>query len=350
MIASGLCLTIVPLATTLILNKRIDNFLKNEHEENNLKVTSPSKQPEEDKHLRTYKQSLGDRRGGDGKREKRNPIMQAIDSSSSRGIEESETNIAISRNAWDCKTEAGSSTLHCNDRESQKYGGIYTGKISLNSPNPTEMNEKEFNCSAKDVNMLPNQVNIETEDEIHIIEPNALSQDKTVSLHPHCKIEHRININLSNPNIPNNTMNLDENRIEVLETIDDAATNYPSPSSIFPSDPEDNTANKTKVYSESREHKSILKFVAITSFLLCLSILVIAFIRTFMDFNFSTVTNVILFMMITLFLKLCRSFLVIVSSIYCFELIRSLFSTITKETLDFFQLLRNRFIAYFLAV
>ena len=347
MIASGLCLTIVPLVTTLILNKRIDNYLKNEHDVNNLIVNDPSKQPEEDKKPCSNKQSLGDRRGGDGKRRKLNHIMLAIESSSNRVKEESETNIAISRNAWDCKTEAGSSTLHCNDKESHKYGGIYTGETSLNSPNPTNMNEKKFNCLTEDVNMLPNQVNIETQDEIHIIESNVLSEDKSVSLHPHCKVEHRINSNMFNPNIPNNTMNLDENKIEVLETIDEAASNSPSTNTIFPSDPEDNTAIKTKVYSESREHKSIIKFVTITSLLMSLSILVIAFIRTFMDFNFSTVTNVIIFMVLTLFLKLCRTFLVIFSSIYCFELIRSLFLTMTNETVEFFQTLRNRFIAYF---
>ena len=47
------------------------------------------------------------------------------------------------------------------------------------------MNEKKFNCLTEDVNMLPNQVNIETQDEIHIIESNVLSEDKSVSLHPH---------------------------------------------------------------------------------------------------------------------------------------------------------------------
>ena len=68
-------------------------------------------------------------------------------------------------------------------------------------------------------------------------------------------------------------MSMDENEIEVLETIDDAATDSSSPNMIFPSDPEGNTANETEVYSESRKHKSIVKFVTITSFLLCLSIL-----------------------------------------------------------------------------
>ena len=139
-------------------------------------------------------------------------------------------------------------------------------------------------------------------------------------------------------------MNLDENKIEVLETIDEAASNSPSTNTIFPSDPEDNTAIKTKVYSESREHKSIIKFVTITSLLMSLSILGIAFIRTFMDFNFSTVTNVIISMVLTLFLKLCRTFLVIFTSIYCFELIRSLFLTITNEVVEFLQLAYDRFI------
>ena len=50
---------------------------------------------------------------------------------------------------------------------------------------------------------------------------------------------------------------------------------------------------------------------------------------------------------ITIFLKLFRTFIVIFSSIYCFELIRSLFSTIINETIESFQLLCNRVISCF---
>ena len=57
---------------------------------------------------------------------------------------------------------------------------------------------------------------------------------------------------------------MDENKIEVLETIDDSATNSTSPDWIFQLDPKDNSANETEIYSESREHKSIMKFIIVT--------------------------------------------------------------------------------------
>ena len=100
----------------------------------------------------SHKQSLEDRRGGDEKREKRNPIFLVIESNSNCGTEESETNIAISRNAWDCKAEAGSSALHCKDSESQKYGGMYIGEPGFESPNAMNRNEEEITCSPTNVN------------------------------------------------------------------------------------------------------------------------------------------------------------------------------------------------------
>ena len=273
--------------------------------------------------------------------------MPDIESSYSRGIEKAETSIVYSRYAWDCETEAVSSTSHHIDEEGQRYGGIYIGETYTNSHNATNIKEIKVSCSRKDVNIIPNQVNIEKEDDIHIIESNVLSEDNTVSLHSNCKIESRKNSNLINSTIQNNSMNVDENKIEILETIDDEATNSPSQNIIFPSEPEDNKSNKTEVYSDSREHKSILKCVIMTSLLVCLLILSIIFIRTFKAFDFSTIINIIIFMVTTIFIKLCRTFLVIFSSIYCFELIRSLFSTITYEIVEFFQLSFDRFITYF---
>ena len=347
LIASGFCLTILPLVTTLIINRKIDNFLKTEHDENNLNVSNSSTRPEEDKYQRSQKQSLEGRRWSDGKRKGRNPIILGIESRSTHGIQKAESNIANSRYDSDCKTKAGSFTSHYTARKSQKYGGIYVGETSLNSPTATNLNEKDLNCSTIEVNVLPNQVSIENEDEIHILELNGSSDDKTLSLHSNSKFERKENSNVCNLNIQNDTVSVGENKIEVLMTMDDAATNSSSPNMIFPSDPVDDTANEPELYSESREHKSILKFVTMTSILLFLSILSITFIRTFIGFNLSTIANVIAFTAILIFVKLCRTFLVIFSSIYCFELIHSLFRTIANETVEFFQLAHDRFIAYF---
>ena len=61
LLTSGLCLTILPLVTTLILNGKMDIFLKNEHDENNLNANNPSTRPEEDQFPHSRSQSLGDR-------------------------------------------------------------------------------------------------------------------------------------------------------------------------------------------------------------------------------------------------------------------------------------------------
>ena len=345
--ASGLCLSILPLGTTLILNRKIDIFLQTEHNENIPSVNKPSKRPEEDQFSCSHTQSFEDIRVNNGKRERRIPTMPDIESNSNCGIETAGTSIAHPRYAWDNETEVGTSTSNCNERKIHCYGGIYIGETRSNSHDDKKINENEVKCSTKYVNMVPNQVNIEHEAEIHIIESNVLSEDKTESVYSNCKIEHHKNNNLCNSNIQNYTINVDENRIEVLETIDDETTNYSSPNMIFPSDPEDNIANETILYSESREHKSIMKFVKVTSLLLFCSILSLSFISYIWGFKFITTTKIAVFMVIIILSKLCRTFLVIFSSIYCFELVRSLFLTITNEVVEFFQLAYDRFITSF---
>ena len=201
-----------------------------------------------------------------------------------------------------------------------------------------------------EITLRPNQVIHENEETIHIVEINDFSQDKSMSSNSNGNTEHQKNRNPCNPNVQDNAINVDENDIEVLEIIDDATSNSPSPNMIFPLDPVDSTADATEVYKDTREHKSISKFVTVTSLLLVscfLWVLYKTFVRAYMGFGFSAITNIILFMLITVVCKLIRTFLVIFSSIFCFELIRSLFSTITIEIVEFFQSAHNRFISYF---
>ena len=225
LIASGFCLTIIPLVTTLILNRRIDNFLKTEHEEHNLNVNNPSIRSEEDNYPSFHNQSFGKRRRSIGKNERRRPVTLDIESSSNRGREKLELRSKHSKYAWDCKPEAGSSTSHDYDRETQIYGGIYVGDTSVNSLNSANMNKKDVKCSTNDVNLLPNQVMILEEERMHVIESNDLSEDKSVSLNSNDNIEQSENSKSSNSNIQNNMIDVDENAIEVLETIDDEAAN-----------------------------------------------------------------------------------------------------------------------------
>ena len=228
-IASGFCLTIIPLVTTLILNRKIDNFLKTEHDVHNLNVNNPTTRSEEDKYPSFRNQCLGERRGSIGKNERRRPINLNNESRPCHGIERVETSIKHSRYAWDGKPEASSSTSHDDDKYNQRYGGIYVGEKSINSLDSMKMNKKDVKCSINDVNLLPNQVMISEEERIHAIESNDLSEDKSASFHSNDNIVQSQNSNSSNSNIQNNIIEVDENAIEVLETIDDEAANSSSP-------------------------------------------------------------------------------------------------------------------------
>ena len=126
---------------------------------------------------------------------------------------------------------------------------------------------------------------------------------------------HRKSSNSCTSSFQNNPINDDENEIEDLETIDDEATNSHSQNVIFPSEPEDNSTNEAGIFSESRQHKSIMKLVKVILLLLCFMILCITFIRVIIDFKLSKIPNVILFMVFTIFGKLSRTFLVIFSSV-----------------------------------
>ena len=119
--ASGLYSTILPLGTTLILNRKIDIFLQTEHNENIRNVNNPPTGPEEDKFSCAHTQSLGDIGGTNGKREGRNPTIADIELSSNSGIQTAGTSIAHSRYAWDGETETNTSSSNFNDRENQVY-------------------------------------------------------------------------------------------------------------------------------------------------------------------------------------------------------------------------------------
>ena len=227
----------------MILNRKIDNFLKTEYDVHNLNVNNPTTRSEEDKYPSFHNQCLGERRGSIGKNERRRPINLNNESRPSHGIEKIEQSVKHSRYAWDCKPEASSSTPHDKDKDNQRYGGIYVGEASIDSLNITNMNKHDVNCSRNDVNLLPNQVMILEEERMHVIESNDLSEDKSVSLHSNDNIEQSENRSSSNSNIQNKMIDVDENAIEVLETIDDEAANSPSLNSIFPSGPVANTAD-----------------------------------------------------------------------------------------------------------
>ena len=168
-IASGFTLIILPLVTALILNRKIDNFLKTEHDQNNLNVNNSSTLPKTVKYPRSHKQSLEDSKGSNAKREIRNPIILDLESSSSPKIEKIKTSKKHSRYAWACKTEASTSASHYNNKVSQRYGGIYIGPENINPPNATNVNENEVKILTNDVNMLPNQLIVKKENKVHVI-------------------------------------------------------------------------------------------------------------------------------------------------------------------------------------
>ena len=64
--------------------------------------------------------------------------------------------------------------------------------------------------------MLPNQVSVQNEDEMHIIESNVLYEDKTETLHSNCKIKHQKNNNLCNVSQIEVELNKDASILKIL--------------------------------------------------------------------------------------------------------------------------------------
>ena len=131
--------------------------------------------------------------------------------------------------------------------------------------------------------------------------------------------------------------------MKVLETIENVTADLSTASEIFPSNLEWNTFETNEVYKDSREYKSITKFVTITVLLLFFIPIFSVFIRIINADPWSNKVSLVILTTYIICVKLLRTFIVIVSSIYCFDMIRALFSTIVEQLAGLIQECYDRF-------
>ena len=113
---------------------------------------------------------------------------------------------------------------------------------------------------------------------------------------------------------------------------------------VFPLDLEKGKVDTSEAYKDSRENKSIMKTVTLSSLLLFLIPILFIFFHTAI---MNEMVGTIFFVLFMILCKIFRSFVVMFGSIYCFELVRLLFSTMITNTIESFQETCARFRDYF---
>ena len=146
------------------------------------------------------------------------------------------------------------------------------------------------------------------------------------------------NNTINNSDIPDVLAIENADEIAVVKKSEDPGATSPPKNVVFPSDIEQNTVNTTEAYKDSKECKSIIKSVTIT-FIVIISIPIFFFFahRTINPHNGSKIADIIILITYTIIWKLFRSLFVIISSIYCFEVIGTLFSTMVSDIIESIQ-------------
>ena len=345
MAISGTFLAHVQLLITLVLNYRIDNYLKKEHdvkdsEENASKVFS--KRPV------SYNSNAENR--DKSHRNGRNNDVSKFELGRNLGYvnESTETKASISEIFQ--KNPFEDDTFKTHDAEHSKvedYGGIYIGSPRIINSRATDNKIANHN-SYDSCNMLPNQVSNEdknTSQPIQInIELHQAMEEVDISPTNPTQIRSMSNHSRNRLNGNQRSGQHNENDIDVVEVIDDEVSDLTPSNVVFPTESEDNTVEISKLYKDSREYKSIVKSITVTYlsiFLILILPLLGIFIQTHGAFHFGQDVNLCIIVMCTIVWKLFRSFVVIATSIYCFDIIRSLFLTMMSDIYEFFQMLWN---------
>ena len=347
MAISGTFLAHVQLLITLVLNYRIDNYLKSEHDRNDSKEVVSK--------IRTLDPQRQASCNGNAEnrdnfhRNGRNNDVSNFELGRNLGYESENTEIKNStseqsrKNAFEDYTFKTHNAENC---EVEDYGGIYIGSPRFSNSRATDKNRFEVHHSHDSYNALPNQV---------VNEENQTSQPITLNIELHQAVD-EVNISPTDSTqmkqMSNNSRNRlngdqisgqhDENDIDIIEVIDYKVSDLAPSNAIFPIESEDSTVKISKLYKDSREYKSIVKSVTVTYlsiFLILILPLLGIFIQTHGAFHFSHDVNMCIIVMCTIVWKLFRSFVVIVTSIYCFDIIRSLFTTMISDINDFFRML-----------
>ena len=340
-ISSFICVG-VPLIVILILNYKIDNYLKDEFKKdvNNvdmLAVSPDLSQSPLSSHCNAENDTKKNLKRGNRKVDNIEIISNGVSKDSNIDI------LPSTRKNWIHGMSGCLSPANDLNTESDLYGGIYTGEISLHLTKAASKNKHMHQLSIDSSNFSSNQVKVEDQEavktftkaivSIHLEEEPAISTNATKAKRPK---EHDLTVNYEEQSVI-------ENEIEVLESIENTTANLSTASEIFPSNLEWSTFETNEVYKDSREYKSITKFVTITVLLLLFLPIFSVFIRIINADPWSNTVSLIILTTYIICVKLLRTFLVIVSSIYCFDMIRALFSTMVEQLAGLIQEYYDRF-------
>ena len=222
------------------------------------------------------------------------------------------------------------------------------GDTHLESSKSNNTNDNEVVSTIELVNHLPNQVSTERENEANEI-------TVSVELHP---IKDAMNVlptliseNSSTDERSITSTNRDTVRSCIIKTNkglklvrDDSISAISPMDQVFPLDLERGKVETSEAYKDSREYKSIMKSVTLSSLLLFLIPILFIFFHTAI---MNEMVGTIFFVLFMILCKVFRSFVVMFGSIYCFELVRLLFSTMITNTVESFQETCTRFRNYF---
>ena len=218
--------------------------------------------------------------------------------------------------------------------ENEKYGGIYIGEPVFDSPIPASRYETDNSTSIEQVVTLPNQVGIEEESE-------ANNVTVVVTVIPSSLKDEVPNAN-SNKNTPKirsiRSLNL-ESHHEAIDVDAESIIVVPPSNEAFPFEIEDDIDEKNQDYKDSKEHKAIMKSVVISAAYLFSIALPFIFVHAA---HFNQRVIFVFIAILVSFLKIFRTFAITLASIYCFELIRTLFSTIVNDIIEFHRDIYDR--------
>ena len=257
-----------------------------------------------------------------------------------------------------------------------KYGGIYTGEqiseaqsrnmvreTRMNAADSTSQNEDANSCLAiqersmdivvihrAEVNCSENQLKSHSSESIiqNCILPNTvlneeagLSTDIAISSVPDAT-QLRNNIQEGTSHDKNNkktllvdctSENREENHIERINVIEGSVISEPASNVVLPFE-SDEASEIIEEYKDSKERRSIIKSVVISAMyflLIVVSVIIIQIIYRYEKIGFIFAS---LYVMLS---KLFRSFAVIITSVYCFELVHALFLEIIADMKEFVE-------------
>ena len=249
--------------------------------------------------------------------------------------------------------------------KSEDYGGIYIGdKTSQSVENGSELNTKNLKNTDEERNKIEvipealkksNETNLNIQHNILSLEsltvlPNTVTSEEIItnefvssivvdgtlanktSLAKNVNLEgsSNINKNKSSDVIISKTYIINRDAMENINSTEASETYDPTQNHIFPQDLEDPTEIILE-YENSKEHRSIRKSLLISGIYFAFILIPIIVIQIIYKYENIIKIFVSLYVM---FSKLFRTFAVIFTSIYCYELVHVLFCELLSDVKD----------------